>query len=232
MRPQFLMAAAAIAVSSAAYAVTASNSAAEFEVDFVTHIDVGMAEQDVMIERTGEQGVVYRVTANDGDLTLPLFAAATPLAHNPFDSGDIGPYPKGQALNVSLGEWLSAKGSARYVEENGKGRLTAEFEGLIPGGVYTMWHFFMSASPTDPFIGTFDLPVGNPDGTQSVFVADAKGRATFDQTFEPGLQLTGKQLTSGLAIAWHSDGETYGVLPGDFGKTSHLQMFTALPAEE
>jgi hypothetical protein len=34
---------------------------------------------------------------------------------------------------------------------------------------------------------------------------------------------------AGLAIAYHSDGNTYGAEPGDFGLNSHVQMFLGLP---
>ena len=232
MKPYVLIAGAAVALSSAAWAVTSEPSVTKFEVDFVSHIEVGMAEQDVMIERPGSAGKVFRVTPDDDDMNAPLYAANEPLAHNPFDASTNGPHPQGESLGLTLGDWLSAKGTAQYSEENGSGRLVAEFEGLVPNGVYTMWHFFMAAEGTEPFIGTFDLPVGKTDGSQSVFVADAEGRAIFDQTLEPGLQLSGEQLAAGIAIAWHSDGQTYGVLPGEFGYKSHLHLFAGLPATQ
>lgn len=232
MKPYVLIAGAVVAFASAAWAVSESSNSPAFEIDFSSHIDVGMAEQDVLIERHGDASVVFRVTPDDSDMNAPLFAAAAPMSHNPFDPSTNGPHPKGDSLGMTLGDWLSAKGTARYSVKDGHGRLVAEFEGLVPNGVYTMWHFFMSAEGTDPFIGTFDLPVGKTDGTQSVFVADAEGRAVFDQTIAPGLQLSGEQLAAGLAIAWHSDNETYGAHPGEFGFKTHLHLFAALPAAD
>ena len=92
-----------------------------------------------------------------------------------------------------------------------------------------MWHFFMATPPTEPFIGTYDLPLGSRDGAQSVFTADAGGEARFERSFKPCLQLTGEHLAAGLALAWHSDGKTYGVEPGGFGSVSHIQLYTGLP---
>ncbi len=232
MKQALIATAAVLAAASPVVAVEASRSSMVFELDFVSHVEAGMSEQDVLVERPTDPGVGFRASKRDTDLSMPLFAATESLKHNPMDPSTDGPYAKGADLGVTLGDWLEAKGSANYYEEDGKGRLTAEFEGLVPNGVYTMWHFFMSAAPTEPFIGTFDVPLGDRDGSQSVFVADAKGRAVFDQVIETGLQLTGDQLVSGLAIAWHSDGQTYGVLPGDFALNTHLQLFTALPSAE
>ncbi|MCP4306595.1 MAG: hypothetical protein GY788_17340, partial [bacterium] len=101
---------------------------------------------------------------------------------------------------------------------------------LMPEGVYTLWHFFMAMPTTDPFIGTFDLPVGARDGSDSVFQADAKGGARFQKTIAPCLQMSGEHLASGLAVAYHSDGSTYGPLPGEFATDTHIQLFMLLPA--
>jgi hypothetical protein len=87
----------------------------------------------------------------------------------------------------------------------------------------------MAAPPTDPFIGTYDLPMGRRDGAESVVTADSEGRAHVERTIKPCLQLSGEHLMAGLAIAYHSDGNTYGAEPGDFGLNSHVQMFLGLP---
>ena len=61
------------------------------------------------------------------------------------------------------------------------------------------------------------------------FRADAEGRALFKRTITPCLQLSGEQLISELAIAWHSDGKTHGSLPGEFSTVTHVQMYVPLP---
>ena len=201
----------------------------ELQFRFVRHIDDDLPEQDVFIEREPGSGQVYRPTKGDRDMSLPLYAAARPIKHDPFDEKAAGPWPKGRPLGLTLGDWLAAKGEARYRCTDGEGHLRVDFTGLVPDGVYTLWHFFMAMPPTDPFIGTYDLPVGARDGSQSVFTADADGNAVYEQSFKPCLQLSGEHLMGGLAIAWHSDGKTYGALPGPFATVSHVHLYAGLP---
>ncbi|MCR9089577.1 MAG: hypothetical protein NXH97_22900 [Rhodobacteraceae bacterium] len=201
----------------------------EMSLSFIFHIDDGMAEQDVFYEKVPGSGEVFRPTAATKDMDAPLFAPANAVAHNFLDTSDTGPYPKGRPLDLTLGEWFAAKGSGSYICEDGTGTLDLAFENLVPNGVYTMWHDFMVWPPTEPFIGTYDLPFGARDGSENVFTADANGDATFKRTISPCLQLTGEHLLADLAIAWHSDGKTYGPLTGEFSTVTHVQMFVALP---
>ena len=220
-------------VTCSALALAAAPALADdvkFEFGFVDHIEAGMIEQDVYVETSPGSAEVVRVTPETADEGAEVFHTAHPVRHDPMNLNAIGPYPKGASLGFSLGDWLSASGSGSYSCTGGEGHLQISFENLIPGGVYTLWHFFMPSAPTDPFIGTFDLPAGALDGSQSIFTADASGKAVFDQVLEPCLQLSGDQLVAGLAVNYHSDGQTYGVLPGDFGQNAHIQLFTALPA--
>lgn len=87
------------------------------------------------------------------------------------------------ALGSTLGERLGATGSGSHRFEDGEGWIDVTFDGLVPEGVHTMWHFFMAAPPTDPFIGPYDLPIGSRDGAESVFTADRDGKARFRRTF-------------------------------------------------
>ncbi|MEM0949675.1 MAG: hypothetical protein AAGK37_19910 [Pseudomonadota bacterium] len=221
MKPYFLIIATLAASPVLAQEVS-------LDITFRSHVADGLAEQDVYVRADG--GVV-RPGPNFGDTSTPLYASAQPQAHAPGDPDALGPFPAGAELGITLGDWLKGSGTGRYHCENGQGHLSVAFENLVPEGVYTIWHFFMANGATDTFIGTFDLPVGAFDGSQSVLVADAEGAATLDQSFADCLQLTGPQLMAGLALNWHSDGETYGVLPGLFGHNAHIQLYTDLPAQ-
>ena len=95
-----------------------------------------------------------------------------------------------------------------------------------------MWHFFMALPPPVPFTGTLDVPLGARDGSESVFVADENGTATFSHEFAPCLQMSDTWTTAGLAIAYHSDGKTYGGHPGEFGTVTHIPIFKLLPLRE
>ena len=201
----------------------------ELSLSFIFHIDEEMAEQDVFYEKELGSGEVWRPTAATRDMSAPLYAPATPVAHNFLDTTDTGPYPKGKPLGITLGEWFAAKGEGRYACEDGQGEIDLRFTGLVPNGVYTLWHDFFVWPPTDPFIGTYDLPFGARDGSENVFTANADGKARIDMSFAPCLQLSGEHLLADLAIAWHSDSKTHGPLPGEFSTNTHVQMYVTLP---
>ncbi len=198
-------------------------------LSFVFHIDEGFAEQDVFFEKDVGSGLIWRPTKATRNMNAPLYAPAKPVPHNFLDTSDTGPYPIGKSLGLTLGQWFAAKGSGRYTCTNGSGQLSLNFENLVPDGLYTLWHDFFAWPPTDPFIGTYDLPLGARDGSENSFVADAEGKAQLAKTFKPCLQLTGEHLLADLAIAWHSDQRTYGPLPGEFSTNTHVQLYVTLP---
>lgn len=206
-----------------------SPGAISFDVAFRTHLEMDLPEQDVYIEREPGSGQVYRVTKGDNDMSAPLFKTAVETEHDPFNPDAIGPHPKGEPLGLTLGQWLKHRGTGTYTYEDGVGHLDLEFSGLVPNGVYTMWHAFIALPPTEPFSGTLDLPLGARDGSESVFVADAKGTARFVHRFRPGLQMSDVWTTSMLAINYHSDGKTWGGSPGKFGLNAHVPLFVMLP---
>ena len=225
-----------VALTTAMFLVTVALQAqtTPVELTFVDHLKAGMIEQDVFVEKFPGSGMVYRVLPQDREKYLDhsLFAVKEKQTHNPISAAEVGPYPKGESMGFTLREWLSAKGTANYTCEDGWGVLNANFENLVPNAVYTLWHSFFAKPPTEPFTGILDLPLGNRDGSQSAFTTDAEGNATIEIRFENCLQLSGDQLMSLVALAYHSDGVTYGVLPGPFGKVTHVQLFTPLPDED
>lgn len=229
MRTLPLIVLTAVAAPAFAVELTSHDAPVRHEIAFRYHVADDLAEQDVFIEQEPGSGFVYRPGPAERNMNAPLYAAATALPHEPFDADANGPFPKGAPLGLTLGEWYGAEGDGVYTCEGGAARLRIEFTGLVPDGVYTLWHYFMAWPPTEPFIGTYDLPVGSRDGAQSIFLADQNGSAVFDQSFKPCLQLTGEHLAAGLAVNWHSDGKTYGVEAGDFAKNAHIQLYAGLP---
>jgi hypothetical protein len=208
----------------------AAGGMSKLEITFVDHIKAEMIEQDVFVEKTPGSGEVFRVTVEDNAdfLNQPVFTVASSVHHDPMNKEAIGPYAKGQELGFTLGEWLGASGTANYNCADGKGAIEASFENLVPNGVYTMWNFYLAMPFTEPF-STYDVPVGKRDGSSSVFKTDGNGAAKFSASFEPCLQGSGPQLGAGLAIAYHSDGKTYGSGPGSMGDKSHVHLFALLP---
>lgn len=226
------MAAAATTANAEPANAEAADAGYTIDLAFITHLDASMPEQDVFIERESGSGQVYRVTVGDNDMNAPLFKTAVPVPHNPFDADAVGPYEKGEAFGMTLGEWLKHQGTGTYTCANGEGRLDTQFSGLVENGVYTMWHAFTAIPATQPFSGFLDLPLGARDGSTSVFVADENGNASFTHTFKPCLQMSDVWTTSLLAINYHSDGKTYAGLPGDFGYNAHVPLFLMLPQRD
>ena len=224
--------AAALLLALGLQAGAANAQEVALDLAFVTHLDMDLPEQDVYIERVPGSGQVYRVTKGDHNMNAPLYATAVETPHNPFDPAAVGPHKKGAPLGMTLGQWLKHSGQGTYTCEAGVGTLDLTFTGLVPNGVYTMWHAFMALPPPVPFTGTLDLPLGARDGSESVFTADADGRAEFEHTFQPCLQMSDTWTTSMLAINYHSDGKTYGGLPGAFGLNAHIPLFVMLPKRE
>ncbi len=196
---------------------------------FIFHIDEGLTEQDVFFEKDPGSGEVYRPTAATRDMNAPLYAPADPVPHTPLQTENTGPWLTGKPLGITLGEWFAAKGEGTYQCKDGTGKVDIQFENLVPNGLYTMWHDFAVWPPTDPFKGFYDLPFGARDGSENAFTADADGRARFQRSITPCLQLTGEQLISELAIAWHSDGKTWGPDTGTFSTDTHVQLYVPLP---
>jgi hypothetical protein len=198
-------------------------------LSFIFHIDEDLAEQDVFFEREPGSGEVYRPTGATREMDAPLFASAVAVPHTPLQIDNVGPWQRGKSLNMTLGEWFAAKGSGTYTCADGLGVVDLEFENLVPNGVYTVWHDFAIWPPTEPFLGFYDTPLGARDGSENTFVADGVGSARFVREITPCLQLTGEQLISELAIAWHSDGETHGPLTGEFSTQTHVHLYVPLP---
>ncbi len=196
---------------------------------FIFHIDEGLAEQDVFLERVSGSGEVFRPTGATRAMDAPLYAPAEAVPHTPLQTENTGPWAKGKPLGITLGQWFAARGEGRCTCEDGMGHVDIRFENLVPDGLYTMWHDFAIWPPTEPFIGFYDTPFGARDGSESAFTADAEGSAHFVRTITPCLQLSGEQLISELAIAWHSDGRAYGYTPGEFSTDTHVQLYVPLP---
>jgi hypothetical protein len=208
---------------------TQAESGLSLELAFITHLDANLPEQDIFIEREANSNDVFRPTKGDNNMQATLYKSARSIKHNPFDPKAIGPHAKGEPIGMNLGQWLAQKGSGTYTCQEGVAELDMSFAGLVPEGVYTIWHAFMALPPTDPFSGTLDLPLGARDGSESVFKAEADGSAKFVRSFSPCLALSNEWTTSMLALNYHSDGKTYKADPGDFGSKSHIPLFVMLP---
>jgi len=216
----------ALGAATGAHAQTVTKTA---QVPFTNHIAIDLIEVDVYVDG---KGGVRRVGPKEADayLKAPIFTTAHPVEHEPKDESKKGPYPKGKPMGMTFGEWLAAKGDSMITCRDGKGQVEAEFEKLVPNGIYTIWYWTMATTKTVNR-QSIEMPLGAPDGSEATFTADAKGQARYSASFEPCLQGGGGRFMTELAIAYHSDGKTYGYWPGEFGNRSHIHLFNVLPAD-
>lgn len=204
------------------------------DVEMQTHVELGFAEQDVFVETEAGSSSVVRPDVDDADddetRAKALYAAVRAIEHDPFRLSDapLGPFDRGRRLGLTLGEWLDAEGSGTYTVAGDEARLELEFEGLVPGGVYTVWCVRASMPPET---GGEDLPCGAADGSENAFEADDDGSASIELDMAP-LEASSETEVSLVAVAYHSDSKTYGEAPGEFGRYTHVQLAWMLPAAE
>ena len=170
------------------------------------------------------EGAAAKDPAN---LAKTVYATAAPTQHDPFKVGEnpLGPFDKGKSLGFTLGQWMSASGIGIYSVDNENAELELSFKNLVANGVYTLWCSRITFPPEPKIV---DKPCGAEDGSQNSLTSDAKGIGSFSLKLNP-LEASTKETASMIALAYHSDGKTYGASPGDFGLNSHVQIFFLMP---
>ncbi len=201
--------------------------AQQTDLAFASFAGMGMFEQDVYVET--EDGQVQRITMEEAEryADAPVYAASTAQEHDLFALGEtpFGPYEKGAALGFTMGEWLRTTGSGTYTVRGDSAEIDIRLQNLIPNGVYTIWCSFVSVPPN---YGIVDEPCGAEDGSQNIVTADAAGNLDF-QLALPTLPATTEETMVVIAANYHSDGQTYGAYPGDFGLNAHVQTMAVVP---
>lgn len=202
-----------------------ASSRTQVAVQMVSHIAAGLAEQDVFIERADvPAGQVIRPDANDAkNSTQPLYASATPVNEDPFKVGStpVGPFPKGKALGITLGDWLAATGSGTYTVDGDQAELQLTFHNLVPNGSYTL---LVPRISYPPKFNVVPAMVGAADGSQAQFQADQAGNADFHLKM-PALPESSKETGTALMLVYNSEG----AFRGEGGKNLHMLLFYFLP---
>lgn len=200
-------------------------------IQFASHIQAKLPEQDVFLAGKDNNSQVVRIegeaASDPANLARIVFATANATEHDPFKMGKnpLGPFAKGASLGITLQDWLAAGGSGTYTIKGNNADLALSLAKLVPNGVYTVWCSRLTFPPNPKVV---DRPCGAADGSQNSFKADSSGNATFNLKLQP-LEASTKETASVIAIAYHSDGKTYGASPGEFGKTTHVQIFFMVP---
>src|SRR5205807_1715277 len=158
---------------------------------------------------------------NNAILDQPVYASYSLQANDPFGVGanPLGPFPVGKPLGFTMRQWLAAGGNVTYGCDNGQSTVSGDLHDLVPNGQYTVWYSRLTFPPN---LKVVHRPLGAPDGSQNAFKADASGNATFSVTFPGCLEETSTETATVIITAYHSDGETYGSVPGDFGRVTQV----------
>jgi hypothetical protein len=124
----------------------------------------------------------------------------------------------GQPLDITLGRWLGARGTATIeAARSGGARVAASFSGLIPRGTYSLFRvtFRPGGNTFTPLDGT---------GASNSFTAGTTGTAGV--TVRAPTPLT---HANAVLLVYHSDGRTHGTSRGAPGVTAHHQLIARIP---
>lgn len=206
-------------------------------VSFARHVDfpMPMPVQDAYIVlNDSTPDLVYR--ADPMQSKDPIMMAKEAYAttnHTPHDplmetSNPVGPFPKGEDLGFTLGEWLSATGGGTYTVMNESATMDFTFHNLVPNGTYTVWWAGVMHLPEYKFVVA---PAGALDGSENAFQADGKGNGAFRVDL-PVLPTGTNETRTLIVVRYHSDGKVPGAKPGEYGKTAHVQLLYRMPLPE
>lgn len=134
----------------------------------------------------------------------------------PSRLGDLTPVlaPDGHQLTPS--EWWTARGTAQATCVPRGTRYHFSFRGLVPDGVYTIWHFTdtsAGALASHPPADINNVFMTNHDGSAEVSVLGTPGPATLGGV-RPACTLTGSSEEF-FVVLYHIDGKYCGPLPCD-----------------
>ncbi len=124
----------------------------------------------------------------------------------------------GKALGFTVGKWLGATGHVT-ISPDGKGgaEIVATFEGLKPGGTYSLFENHFDTKP----IGFTPL---DGKGERNSFEARPDGSAS--------AKVRSPEVPTGanaILLVYHSDGKVHGASRGDIGVTAHHQLIAKVP---
>ncbi len=151
--------------------------------------------------------------------TLPSTLSVDPLEPSQAEPMD----------QVTLKDWLSAKGKARISCTDEGNSISIKARHLLPNRLYTIWGVFETAD------GRFNaVTIG---GTPNAVSTDKKGRAKFERElgFCPFERTESGARLLAIDVVYHSDHQVYGTVPSFTAKSfitgtvthSHLEFTVA-----
>lgn len=178
--------------------------------------------KDIYVERARPQDALL-----PSFLAKPVYATTKVIPHDPYRVGVSapGPFPAGDVLGFTWGEWLAARGSGTYSLMDGHAQLDLSFEHLIPNASYSLW---CGRETPPPNYSSSDSPCGTGDGTQNQFRADAAGRASLPLPLKP-LVPSNSEATTVLSLTYDRVVPTADGDLGGYGLNNHVQLFFKFP---
>ncbi len=134
----------------------------------------------------------------------------------PSRIGDLTPVLAPDGRHLTPSQWWSARGHAQVTCLPHGTRYQFSFHGLVPDGVYTIWHFTDSSAgalASHPPADINNVFMASGDGAAEVSVLGTPGPATLGGV-RPACTLTGS-TEEFFVVLYHIDGQYCGPLPCD-----------------
>ena len=128
----------------------------------------------------------------------------TPDPRNTLPDADLFTV-SGVNLHLTWGQWSAATGTSAVHCAGGRTRARFDLSGLIPGGVYSIFHVTFNPTSHNPVCSN-----SGEVATVESFTADASGNARLHAE-DAGCLLDAEELR--YDVIYHADGNTYGALP-------------------
>ena len=201
------------------------------EIEFVNTepgmISMGLPTQWVFVSANDDE-IVRLENIDEEVLDTPIFASSIKIPTDLQEPFDLGPFPKGDPLGMTLREYTVAGGRGTYMLEGNRALLDFTFYNLIPNGVYTLWCVEYTIIPSPTVLK--EVPCGAPDGSENTFIADEEGNGNIYLEMD-ALPISTNAIIQEIAVAYHSDGLTHGESVGEFGKNAHIQLLYDFPPQ-
>ncbi|MEM1003317.1 MAG: hypothetical protein AAGH46_11780 [Bacteroidota bacterium] len=155
----------------------------------------------------------------------------TELAELIYETRKKVPIKDIDGIHMRLFDFSLVNGSIEVSRENNGVNMDVTLRGLVPHGVYTLWHVTFNEGGADPSKEMLNIrgigAVGKGDGSDNFFIASPRGEAKFS-AFSP----TGRVLSMigdikecpltdeeewHVVGSYHMDSKTYGAILGPDG---------------